>query len=122
VAAPNLDDSDRSARLGYAGAIILSALGHAVFFALVLYILPAYFRRPAVPPPGYTVKIVDALPAGDLGTHLPRLTQDQPHPEHHAEPHRPANAHSRAHSRTDPRADREADPRTHNGANARADR
>ena len=84
MAAPNLDGRDRSSRLGYAGAIIVSALGHAVFFALVLVILPAYFRRPDTTPPGYTVKIVDNIPAGDLGTHLPRLTQDRPerpHPE-----------------------------------------
>lgn len=63
----------------------MSALGHAVFFALVLVILPAYFRRSDTTPPGYTVKIVDNIPAGDLGTHLPRLTQDhpaRPHPEH----------------------------------------
>lgn len=89
MAAPNLDGRDRSARLGYAGAIILSALGHAVFFALVLVILPAYFRRPNTAPPGYTVKIVDSLPAGDLGTHLPRLTQDHPHPAHRSEPVKP---------------------------------
>ena len=82
MAAPSLDGRDRSSRLGYAGAIILSALGHAVFFALVLVILPAYFHHPDTTPPGYTVKIVDNIPAGDLGTHLPRLTQDQPHPEH----------------------------------------
>jgi TonB family protein len=36
------------------------------------------------------VKIVDNIPAGDLGTHLPRLTQDQPHPEHRTEPPKPA--------------------------------
>lgn len=82
MAAPNLDGRDRSSSLGYAGAIILSALGHAVFFALVLVILPAYFRHPDTTPLGYTVKIVDNIPAGDLGTHLPRLTQDQPHPKH----------------------------------------
>jgi TonB family protein len=81
VAAPDLDGRDRSSRLGYAGAIILSALGHAVFLALVLVILPAYFHHPDLPAPGYTVKIVDNIPAGDLGTHLPPLTQDQPHPE-----------------------------------------
>jgi periplasmic protein TonB len=90
VAAPSLDGRDRSSRLGYAGAIILSALGHAVFFALVLVILPAYFQRPDTTPPGYTVKIVDNIPAGDLGTHLPRLTQDQPHPEQRTEPPKPA--------------------------------
>ncbi len=89
VAAPNLDGRDRSARRGYATAIILSALGHALFFALVLVILPAYFRRPNTTPPGYTVKIVDALPAGDLGTHLPRLTQSRPHPRRRAAPTKP---------------------------------
>ena len=90
MAAPNLDGRDRSSRLGYAGAIILSAVGHAMFFALVLVILPAYFHRPDTTPPGYTVKIVDNIPAGDLGTHLPRLTQEQPHPEHRSEPPKPA--------------------------------
>ena len=78
---PDLDGRDRSSRLGYAGAIILSALGHAVLLALVLFILPAYFHRPDTTPPAYTVKIVDNIPAGDLGTHLPRLSQDQPHPQ-----------------------------------------
>lgn len=90
MAAPNLDGRDRSSRLGYAGAILLSAVGHAIFFALVLVILPAYFHHPDTTPPGYTVKIVDNIPAGDLGTHLPRLTQDQPHPEHRTEPPKPA--------------------------------
>ncbi|MGZ6194486.1 MAG: hypothetical protein ACXWML_04580, partial [Candidatus Binataceae bacterium] len=90
MAAPSLDGRDRSSRLGYAGAIILSAVGHAVFFALVLVILPAYFHHPDTTPPGYTVKIVDNIPAGDLGTHLPRLTQDQSHPEHRTEPPKPA--------------------------------
>jgi protein TonB len=77
VAAPNLDGRERSARWGYTGAIILSALGHAIFFALVLVVLPGYFRQPKGPPPSYTVKIVDQLPAGDLGTHLPRLSQER---------------------------------------------
>ncbi len=86
MAAPNLDGRERSSRLGYAGAIILSAVGHAIFFALVLVILPAYFHHPDVTPPGYTVKIVNNIPAGDLGTHLPRLTQDQPHPEQPPKP------------------------------------
>jgi TonB family protein len=73
VAAPNLDGRERSARWGYIGAILLSALGHAVVLALVLVVLPDYFRQSNAPPPNYTVKIVDRLPAGDLGTHLPRL-------------------------------------------------
>jgi len=89
VAAPNLDGRDRPSRWGYAAAILLSALGHAVFFALVLVILPAYFNRHDAAPAGYTVQIVDNIPAGDLGTHLPRLTQDEPHPERRNPP-RPA--------------------------------
>ena len=147
MAAPNLDGRDRSSRLGYAGAIILSALGHAVFFALVLVILPAYFRHPDTTPPGYTVKIVDNIPAGDLGTHLPRLTQDQPHPEHRTEQPKPAveqhktaatadRARQRqdrnraqhglhpdadAHSRADAGADAEPTAETNAGAHARAD-
>lgn len=59
-----------------------------------MVILPAYFRRPNTSAPGYTVKIVDNIPAGDLGTHLPRLTQDRhtehPHPERRAERPKPA--------------------------------
>jgi protein TonB len=83
VAAPNLEGRERSERWGYTGAIILSGLGHAIFFALVLVILPSYFHQPSAPPPSYTVKIVDQLPAGDLGTHLPRLG-----PEHRAKARR----------------------------------
>ena len=90
MAAPNLDGRDRPSRWGYAAAILLSALGHAVFFALVLVILPAYFNRHDTAPAGYTVQIVDNIPAGDLGTHLPRLTQDEPHPEHRSAPPKPA--------------------------------
>lgn len=53
-----------------------SALGHAALFVLLLIILPELFRSKG-PPPAYTVKIVDSIPAGDLGTHLPRLSQDR---------------------------------------------
>jgi TonB family protein len=73
-------DEARPARLGYLLAVVVSALGHALFFILVLFVIPALFKRSA-PPPTYTVKIVDSLPAGDLGTHLPRLSrQEQPKP------------------------------------------
>jgi TonB family protein len=74
--------------LGYAGAIVVSALGHAAFLYLVLFALPRWFTSEATPPPAYTVKIVDNLPAGDLGSHLPKLSHhhrteasDNPQPE-----------------------------------------
>jgi TonB family protein len=69
-------DRARSSRWGYFLAVVVSALGHALFFLLVLFVIPALFKRNA-PPPAYTVKIVDSLPAGDLGAHLPRLSQQE---------------------------------------------
>jgi TonB family protein len=93
VAAPVPSD-DRGSRWGYLAAIVVSALGHAALFVLLLIVLPGLFRS-AGPPPAYTVKIVDAIPAGDLGTHLPRLSQDRRNErrnleaEHH-EPPKPA--------------------------------
>lgn len=69
-------DNDRPPRWGYILAIIVSALAHAGLFYLVLVVLPRLLTNNA-PPPAYTVKIVDTIPAGDLGTHLPRLSQNQ---------------------------------------------
>jgi TonB family protein len=66
--------NDRVSRWGYVAAIVVSALGHAVFVFVIFVVLPGLFSAKP-PPPSYTVKIVDALPAGDLGTHLPRLNQ-----------------------------------------------
>lgn len=66
----------RPSRWGYLLAIVASALGHVALLVLVLIVIPRLLHR-AVPPVTYTVKIVDALPAGDLGTHLPRLTQEK---------------------------------------------
>lgn len=76
---------------------MVSALGHAALFVLVLIVLPGLFRSPG-PPPAYTVKVVDSIPAGDLGTHLPRLSQDRRdeppkiEAEHHAPPEQPKPA------------------------------
>ncbi|HZY60683.1 MAG TPA: hypothetical protein VFE56_13040, partial [Candidatus Binataceae bacterium] len=74
--------------MGYAGAIVVSALGHAAFLYLVLFAIPRWFTSESTPPPAYTVKIVDNLPAGDLGSHLPKLAHhnrteapDNPQPE-----------------------------------------
>ena len=62
---------------GYLLAIAISAIGHAIFFYLVFFFLPGWLKAPAAQPPAYTVTIVDAIPAGDLGTHLPRLSQQR---------------------------------------------
>jgi periplasmic protein TonB len=76
--------SDDGARAGYTAAIGASAVGHAALFALIFFIFPRYLSVPAAPP-SYTVKIVDHLPAGDLGTHLPSLA-----PRKRIEPPKPA--------------------------------
>lgn len=68
------DDEARAPRWGYFLAIAASAIGHALLFFLLLVVVPALFKGGA-PPPIYTVKIVDSLPAGDLGSHLPRLAR-----------------------------------------------
>lgn len=58
---------------GYVASIIVSALGHAGLLAFALLILPQWLHSATVEPPAMTVKIVDNIPAGDLGTHLPKL-------------------------------------------------
>jgi outer membrane biosynthesis protein TonB len=75
----------RPSRLGYAAAIVASGLGHAALVALVFFVAPRYLNSAQVPPPSYTVKIVDHVPAGDLGTHLPRLAPAK-HEEAKAKP------------------------------------
>jgi TonB family protein len=80
-----LRDKDRTG-LGYTGAIAVSALGHAAFLYLVLFVLPHWFTAQSTPAPVYTVKIVDSLPAGDLGTHLPRLARHRRSEARHSPP------------------------------------
>jgi len=65
--------SERPGWSGYVLAIVVSALGHAGFLAFALLILPQWLHSATVAPPSMTVKIVDKIPAGDLGTHLPKL-------------------------------------------------
>jgi TonB family protein len=79
VAAPDRNDDAAPSRLGYSAAIVVSALGHLGLFALVFFVAPRYLHQPDAPPPAYTVKIVDNIPAGDLGTHLPKINR------HHTE-------------------------------------
>lgn len=75
VASPGHNDDEQPSRLGYFAAVFVSALGHAAIFALVFFIAPRFLHPADAAPPAYTVKIVDNIPAGDLGTHLPRINR-----------------------------------------------
>ena len=77
MAAPDHSGDEGGSRVGYTAAIVVSALGHVGLFALVFFVAPRYLRQPDAPPPAYTVKIVDNVPAGDLGTHLPRINRNR---------------------------------------------
>jgi hypothetical protein len=77
VASPDHNDDEQPSRLGYFAAIFISAIGHAAIFAFVFFIAPRFLQPAEAPPPAYTVKIVDNIPAGDLGTHLPRINRHQ---------------------------------------------
>ena len=79
MASRDHNGDERPSRLGYFAAIFLSGLGHAAIFVLVFFVAPRFLEAPQAAPPAYTVKIVDNVPAGDLGTHLPKINQ------HHAE-------------------------------------
>src|SRR5260370_17884253 len=88
VAAVERNEDAGPSGTGYFPAIIVSAIGHLALFALVFFVAPRYLHQPDAPPPAYTVKIVDNIPAGDLGTHLPRINRHhndeakaQPKPE-----------------------------------------
>ena len=66
-------DNERPGWGGYIAAIVASALGHAGLLAFALLVLPNWLHSETVDNPSMTVKIVDNIPAGDLGTHLPKL-------------------------------------------------
>lgn len=67
-------DDERPGWAGYVAAIVASALGHVGIVAFCLLVLPNWLHSATVVPPSMTVKIVDNIPAGDLGTHLPKLS------------------------------------------------
>jgi len=75
VASRDHNGDENPSRLGYFAAIFVSALGHIAIFAFVFFIAPRFLRPAEAAPPAYTVKIVDNIPAGDLGTHLPRINR-----------------------------------------------
>lgn len=64
---------DPSARWGYLGAVLISALAHTALGLLLLIVLPEYLRWRPKPPAVYTIKVVDTIPAGNLGLRLPPL-------------------------------------------------
>lgn len=66
--------NERPTWFGYIAGIAVSAIGHAALFVLVFFVAPRYLHSETAAPPAYTVKIVDNIPAGDLGTHLPKLS------------------------------------------------
>ncbi len=79
---PPRNDNERPGWGGYVAAIVVSALGHIGVLAFALLVLPNWLHSETVEPPAMTVKIVDNIPAGDLGTHLPKLSgYKQPEPE-----------------------------------------
>ncbi|MGC2760757.1 MAG: hypothetical protein WA206_05570, partial [Candidatus Binatus sp.] len=75
MASRDHNGDEQPSRIGYFAAIFVSALGHAALFATVLFIAPRFLHPEETAPPAYTVKIVDNIPAGDLGTHLPRINR-----------------------------------------------
>jgi TonB family protein len=75
LASPDHNGDENPSRLGYFAAIFVSALGHVAIFAFVFFIAPRFLHPAEAAPPSYTVKIVDNIPAGDLGTHLPPINR-----------------------------------------------
>ncbi len=67
-------NNERPGWTGYVAAIAASALGHIGLLAFALLVLPNWLHSATIAPPSMTVKIVDNIPAGDLGTHLPKLS------------------------------------------------
>jgi TonB family protein len=86
VASQDHNGDENPSRLGYFAAIFVSALGHVAIFALVFFIAPRFLHPAEAAPPAYTVKIVDNIPAGDLGTHLPRINRHAPNESKAAAP------------------------------------
>jgi colicin import membrane protein len=90
---PRRNGDERDSRLGYTFAIIVSAIGHVGIILFAIFVLPNLLHSDTTPPPTYTVKIVDNIPAGDLGTHLPKLShRPKPPPAEKPPPQQVAKA------------------------------
>jgi protein TonB len=86
---PDHNGAERPPLGGYIWAILAAALAHAGVIAFAVFIAPGWLRSEDQTPPSYTVKIVDTLPAGDLGTHLPRLAPPKAREQQQAEEPKP---------------------------------
>ncbi|MDO8433693.1 MAG: cell envelope integrity protein TolA [Candidatus Binatus sp.] len=89
MAARDHNGDEQPSRAGYLAAILISALGHVAIIALVVFVAPMYMKAPEAAPPAYTVKIVDDIPAGDLGTHLPRINRNRKEAKAEPKPEEP---------------------------------
>jgi len=90
VAVPGHSGDDRPSRGGYIIAVVVSAIVHIGIVIFVLVIVPKLFRSETPPPLSYSVKIVDSIPAGDLGTRLPAINSAPPPPVSAPPPERQA--------------------------------
>ncbi|MFI5352996.1 MAG: energy transducer TonB [Candidatus Binatales bacterium] len=88
-----MESQDRSgdaqpSRTGYVAAIVISAIGHAALALLVLFVLPRYLSPAQSEAQVYSVNLVGGLPAGDFGSHLPKLAppSNEPEPPPEAKP------------------------------------
>jgi len=80
VPPPLHSGGDDGSRAGYAAAIGVSAICHAVVFLLAFIVAPFYFTSADSAPPSYTVKLVDDIPAGNLGAHVAAWALKAPKP------------------------------------------
>src|ERR1700682_582350 len=84
MAAPDHSGDDRPRRGGYLIAVAVSAIAHVGIVIFVLFVVPKLFGAETPAPLSYSVKIVDSIPAGDLGTRLPAINSEPPAPKRHA--------------------------------------
>jgi TonB family protein len=87
VAVPGHSGDDRPSRGGYLIAVAISAIVHFGIVVFVLFVVPKLFGSETPLPTSYTVKIVDSIPAGDPGAHLPPINSEpQPSERQAAKP------------------------------------
>lgn len=81
VPPPSHNGGDGTPRSGYAAAIGISAIAHAAVFVAAFLVAPLYLTSAGSAPPSYTVKLVDDIPAGNLGTHIAASAHESHKPE-----------------------------------------
>jgi TonB family protein len=108
VAVPGHSGDDRPKRAGYLLAVAVSAIAHIGIVIFVLFVLPKLFEAETQTPPSYSVKIVDSIPAGDLGTRLPSINGAPLQPEHVTKPEPAPPLPAKAQPLAPPPADKDA--------------